>query len=168
MAAKKASAEEWAEYLALYQQLRDQLAREPWFADGWETRFDYLNRENPRGVWLQLVRKTWFDGAIHLETWINNSLLQSQEIPVVLHVETSIPKHGISRNDFTKRFLEQVGDQIASWPGYTVKPNYAMEPFNTRVRFTKETLVPVLKAEFSRLQQLGDTIDATIEAVRRS
>jgi hypothetical protein len=165
--AKKATPEEWAEYLTLYQSLAEQLAREPWFAAGWETRFDYLNPESPRGVWLQLVRKHWFDGAIHLETWIGNPALQSGQTPVVLHVETSIPNHGLSRNDFSKRLLEQVGEQVESWPGYTVKPNYAMEPFNVRVPFTKETLVPALKAAFSRLQQLGDVIDQTIEAVKR-
>jgi hypothetical protein len=167
VAAKKASAEEWADYLALYRKLSEQLAREAWFANGWETRFDYLDRNNPRGVWLQLVRKNWFDGAIHLETWINNSVLQSGTTPVVLHIETSIPNHGISRNDFSKRFLEQAGDTVQSWPGYTVKPNYAMEPISTRVPFTKETLVAALKAEFTRLQQLGDIIDQTIEAVKR-
>jgi hypothetical protein len=167
MATRKATAVEWAEYLALYQHLSEQLAREPWFANGWQTHFDYLDRDNPRGVWLQLVRKSWFDGAIHLETWVNNSALQSQQTPVVLHVETSIPKHGISRNDFAKRFLEQVGEQIQGWSGYVIKPNYAMEPLNTRVPFTKETLVPALKTEFSRLQQLGDVIDQSIADVRR-
>jgi hypothetical protein len=42
-----------------------------------------------------------------------------------------------------------------------------MEPISTRVPFSKETLVAALKAEFSRLQQLGDVIDATIDAVKR-
>jgi hypothetical protein len=42
-----------------------------------------------------------------------------------------------------------------------------MEPFNTRVPFTKETLVPALAAELTKLQQLGDAIDQTIEAVKR-
>ena len=84
----------------------------------------------------------------------------------MLRVETSIPKHGLSRNDFTRAFLERCGDLIRSWPGYTVKPNYAMEPFSTRVRFTKETLAAVLEAEFRRLQHLGTAIDETIEEVR--
>src|SRR6266581_2636231 len=114
MAARKASAEEWAEYLALYQQLSEQLARQPWFAGGWETRFDYLNRDNPRGVWLQLVRQKWFDGAIHLETWINNTVLQNEAAPVVLHVETSMAKHGLSRNDFSRLFLERSGARRAA------------------------------------------------------
>jgi hypothetical protein len=89
---KKLDAEEWAEYLGLYGTLSENLAREEWFANDWQTHFDYLNRENPRGAWFQLVRKNWFDGAIHLETWINNSTLQSGTTPLVLHVETSIPK----------------------------------------------------------------------------
>ena len=92
MAPRKAGPEEWKAYLAIYQELSERLARQPWFSDGWETRFDYLNREDPRGVWLQLVRKNWFDGALHLETWINNSVLQNGSTPLVLHVETSIPK----------------------------------------------------------------------------
>ena len=167
MAAKKASADEWTEYLALYQALSDRLARQPWFAGGWETRFEYLNRENPRGVWMQLVRPTWFDGAIHLETWINNSVLENQATPVVLHVETSMAKHGLSRNDFARLLLERSGDLIQSWNGYVVKPNYAMEPFSTRLPFTKETLVPALESEFGRLQQLGTVIDETIDAAKR-
>jgi hypothetical protein len=36
--AGKPSAEEWAEYLALYKELSERLAREPWFGEGWETR----------------------------------------------------------------------------------------------------------------------------------
>ncbi len=167
MATRKASAEEWAEYLALYQTLSDRLARQEWFAGGWETRFDYLNRESPRGVWLQLVRQNWFDGAIHLETWVNNSVLESKATPVVLHVETSMAKHGISRNDFTRLFLERSGALIQSWDGYLIKPHYAMEPFSTRLAFTKETLVPALESEFTRLQQLGTAIDETIDAVKR-
>jgi hypothetical protein len=167
MATRKLSVEEWQVYLTIYQELSDQLARQPWFAGGWETRFNYLNRENPRGVWLQLVRQSWFDGAIHLETWINNSVLDSKTVPIVLHVETSIPKHGISRNEFSKLFLERSGDLIGSWPGYTVKPNYAMEPFNTRVPFTQETLSSVLENELSRVQQLGAVIDQTIQDVKR-
>lgn len=167
MAAQKATAEEWAEYLELYQKLSDRLARQPWFTGGWEARFDYLNRDNPRGVWLQLVRPTWFDGAIHLETWLMNSVLQNKTAPVVLHVETSMAKHGLNRNDFSRLFLERSGDLIQGWDGYTVKPHYAMEPFSARVPFTRETLVSVLEAEFSRLQQLGLTIDQTIEEVRR-
>jgi hypothetical protein len=167
MAARKASPEEWQVYLAIYQEVSDRLARQPWFSDGWETRFNYLNRENPRGVWLQLIRKHWFDGALHLETWINNTVLQNGATPVVLHVETSIPRDGINRNDFSKRFLERSGELIQSWDGYEIKPNYAMEPFSTRLPFTKATLAAVLEAEFARLQQLGTVIDATIEEVRR-
>lgn len=167
MAAKKLTGEEWAEYLALYGKLREQLAREAWFADDWETRLDYLNREAPRGVWLQLVRKSWFDGAIHLETWLNNAVLERQATPVVLHIETSIPQHGISRNDFSRLFLERHGARIQSWPGYQLKPNYALEPFNIQLPFTKQTLASALAAEFSRLQQLGPEIDRTIQEVKR-
>ena len=167
METRNAGPEEWQEYLAIYQELSDQLARQPWFTEGWETRFDYLNQENPRGVWLQLVRKNWFDGALHLETWINNSVLQNGTTPVVLHVETSIPKHGISRNDFSKRFLERSGELIQSWDSYQIKPNYAMEPFSTRLPFTKESLAAGLETEFTRLQSLGEVIDETIEEVRR-
>ena len=167
MAARKAGPEEWKQYLAIYQELSERLARQPWFADGWETRFDYLNRENPRGVWLQLVRKSWFDGAIHLETWVNNSVLESKATPVVLHVETSIPKHGISRNDFSKRLLERSGELIQRWEGYQIKPHYAMEPFSTRLPCTHETLAAGLEAEFARLQQLGSVIDDTIDEVKR-
>ena len=76
-------------------------------------------------------------------------------------------KHGISRNDFSRLFLERSGDLIQSWNGYTIKPSYAMEPFNTRVPFTKATLVPALESEFARLQQLGSVIDETIDAVKR-
>ena len=39
--------------------------------------------------------------------------------------------------------------------------------FNSRLPFTKETLVPVLAAEFARVQQLGSVIDQTIADVRR-
>ena len=53
--------------------------------------------------------------------------------PVVLHVETSMAKHGLSRNDFSRLFLERSGDLIQSWNGYTLKPHYAMEPFSTRL-----------------------------------
>jgi hypothetical protein len=103
-----------------------------------------------------------------LETWLNNSTLQSGTTPLVLHVETSIPKHGISRNDFSRRLLEKRGDVIQSWEGYQIKPNYAMEPFSTRIPFTRETLVPALASELARLQQLGDVIDETIAEVKRS
>lgn len=118
-------------------------------------------------MWLQLVREKWFDGAIHLETWINNSVLQNKAVPVVLHVETSMAKHGLSRNDFSRLFLERSGGLIQSWDGYIIKPNYAMEPFNTRLPFSTDTLVCVLETELSRLQQLGTVIDETIDAVKR-
>jgi hypothetical protein len=165
--AKKLSADEWAEYLALYNELSERLAREPWFAEGWETRFDYLDQENPRGVWLQLVRPNWFDGAIRLETWINNPVLERKTMPLVLHVETSIPKHGLSRNDFSRLFLERSGALIQSWPGYAIQPTYAMEPFNVGIPFTKETLVPALATEIDRVQQLGAVTDGSIEDAKR-
>jgi hypothetical protein len=167
MAKQKLSAGEWAAYLALYKEVSERLAREPWFKEGWETRFDYLDKENPRGVWLQLVRQNWFDGAIHLETWINNAVLERKTMPLVLHVETSIPKDGISRNDFSRLFLERSGGLIQSWEGYAIKPNYAMEPFSVPIPFTKETLVSALASELARVQQLGPVIDQTIEDTKR-
>jgi hypothetical protein len=85
----------------------------------------------------------------------------------VLHVETSKERHGLSRNDFSKLFLERCGSEIQSWPGYTLKPNYAIEPFNVQLACTRESLVPVLEAELERLQQLGSVIDQTIQDVRK-
>src|SRR5579872_6051466 len=102
MATKKATLQEWTDYLALYKELSDSLAQQPWFAEGWETRYDYLNRDDPGGVWLRLIKKHWFDGAVHLETWINNPILERRAIPIVLHIETSKEKHGLSRNEFSK------------------------------------------------------------------
>jgi hypothetical protein len=163
--AKKLSAEAWAEYLALYEEVSQNLAKQDWFANGWQTHYDYLNKDNPSGVWFQLVRKNWFDAAIHLETWLRNSNLESGTFTLALHVETSKDKHGISRKDFSKRFLEQVGDRIESWDGYSIKPKHAMEPFKTELSFTKNTLAAVLAQELERLQTLGDVIDETIVAV---
>jgi hypothetical protein len=161
------SSQDWSEYLALFEQVGQRLSKKPWFADGWETRVDFLNRANPTGVWMQLVRKNWFDGAIHLETWVRKSVLERGTLTLALHIETSIPKHGLSRNDFTRLFLERCGDLIGTWPGYTVKPNYAMEPFSTQIPFTRETLVPNLEAELERVHELGPAIDAVIAAVKR-
>ncbi len=73
----------------------------------------------------------------------------------------------MSRNDFSKLFLERCGSEIQSWPGYTLKPNYAIEPFNVQLACTRESLVPVLEAELERLQQLGSVIDQTIQDVRK-
>ena len=42
-----------------------------------------------------------------------------------------------------------------------------MEPFSTRVPFTRETLVSALETELSRLHQLGTVIDQTIDDVKR-
>jgi hypothetical protein len=165
--AKKLTAEEWGDYLALYEQVSQRLAKQDWFAPDWQTHYDYLNKENPSGVWFQLVRRNWFDAAIHLETALRNSNLESGTFALALHIETSKDKHGISRNDFSKRFLEQVGDRIESWNGYTIKPNYAMEPFKTELSFTRDTLAAVLTQELERLQTLGDIIDETIAAVRK-
>src|SRR5438105_12654627 len=167
MPEKSSQVQNWSEYLTLFQQLSERLSGKPWFGDGWETRLDYLNRANPTGAWMQLVRENWFDGAIHLETWVRKSVLERGTLTLALHVETSIPKHGLSRNDFTRLFLEQCGDPIRSWPGYTLKPNYAMDPFSAQIPFTRETLVPNLEAEFERVRQLGPAIDAVIAAVRR-
>ncbi len=164
---KKLSADEWKEYLALYGQVSKHLAGQPWFGRNWETYYDFLNKDNPSGVWFQLVRKNWFDAAIHLETWLRNSNLESGTFVLALHIETSKDKHGISRNDFSKRFLEQAGEQIQSWDGYTLKPNYAMEPFKVELSFTRDSLVEVLSRELERLQTLGDVVDETITAVKK-
>jgi hypothetical protein len=165
--AKKLSAADWADYLALYQQLNDRLGAQTWFSQGnWQIHFDYLNKENPSGVWLQLVRKNWFDAALHIETWLRNAQVESCTLTVALHIETSKEKHGISRNDFSKRLLEKEGVRIAGWPGYQINPSYAMEPLKAQVAFTRESLVDVLERELTRLQTLGDTIDETIAAVR--
>ncbi len=167
MASRKVGADAWAEYLALYKTLSDNLARKSWFTEDWQTVYDYLNRDNPGGVWFQLIKKHWFDGNIHIETWVNNPILERKAVPLVLHIETSKEKDGLSRNDFSKLFLARYGDQIQSWPGYALKPNYALEPFNVQLTFTSETLVSVLETELDRIQQLGPAIDQTIQEVRK-
>lgn len=167
MAMRKVGMDAWAEYLALFTQLSEKLSDKPWFREDWQTVVDYLNRENPSGVWFQLIKKHWFDGAIHIETAINNSALQRNTLSLVLHIETSKERHGLSRNDFSRLFLERCGSQIESWPGYSLKPNYAMEPFNVQLAFTGDTLVPIFERELERLQQLGSAIDKTIQDVRK-
>lgn len=167
MAAKKAGPEEWALYPDLYMELSDRLREKPWFAEGWQTAYSYLNADNPGGVQFRLIKENWFDGAVHFETWVTNAHLERRSCPLVLHIETSKENDGLSRNDFTRVFLARHGAEIQSWPGYTIKPNYALEPFNVRLAFTMDTLVPVLEAELERLRRLVPAIDRTIEETRK-
>ncbi|HET6382116.1 MAG TPA: hypothetical protein VFJ58_01890 [Armatimonadota bacterium] len=167
MPPKKLSPEQWGEYLKLYEDVSAELQKKPWFEEDWQTRKNYLNKSNPSGAWMQLIRDNWFDGNIHIETWLRNSNLDEQRFPLVLHIETSIPKHGLSRNDFTRVFLERARGIVESWDGYVIKPDYAMEPISARVPFTKETLVPALVGELERFQTLGTLIDQTIKEVKR-
>ncbi|MCA1595135.1 MAG: hypothetical protein LC772_01735 [Chloroflexi bacterium] len=167
MAAKKLKPEDWAAYLALYREVDGRLRVLPWFVDGWETKIDYLNPEKPRGAWMDLIRADWFDGAIHLETWVNQGRLEIGTSPVVLHFETVKDKHGVNRNGLAAYLLERKGTEIREWEGYTVRADYSQEPVRTTVPCSRETLVESLEREFTRLHTLGAVIDEAIAAQRK-
>jgi hypothetical protein len=168
MAAKKLTKAEWEEYLAQFNVVCERLEAQAWFAEGgWQTVGDLLgDKENPRGVWMGLIKPHWFNGNLHIETWLNQSVLEAKALPVVLHVETSEARDGVNRNRFSKLFLERAQATVEGWDGWTVKPTYAQEPISTRAPFTKETLPEVLERELTHLQTLGAIIDQTIDDTR--
>jgi len=166
MAAKKLKPEEWAAYLELYSEVNRRLRAQLWFADGWETKIDYLNPDKPRGVWMDLIRKDWFDGAIHLESWVNQGRLEIGTSPVALHFETVKDRHGVNRNALAAYLLERKGQEVREWEGYTVRSDYSQEPIRTTVACNRETLVENLEREFVRLHTLGAVIDEAIAAQR--
>ena len=154
----------WEEYLSLFQEAGQQLSQTQWFRESWEIHTGYMiNGETPRGVAFRLAKPEWFDGAIHLESWLSNADLKRGTVPVALHVETSHGKTGLNKNQFVKLLLEQSADLIRSWEGYAVKEKYAAEPLRRNVPFDKTNLVPQMVAEYNQLQQLERIINRIIK-----
>ena len=155
------TAEEWIDYLRFYEELYARLQKKSWFHDGWRVQFRHVPAGN-RVIFI-LTKDAWCEGDIHFKTRLTNTDLQKGLVRVGLHVETSIPKHGINRIIFDNLLLERSGDIIQRWDGYVVKPTHYQKPFHTWIPFTRSTLVSGLEEEFSRVQQLGPIIDAAIQ-----
>ena len=155
------SAEEWRHYAALYDELYARLREKSWFTEGWKVECRHVPAGNR--VIFVLTKYQWCEGAIHFKTRLTNSDLQKGLTRVGLHVETSIPKHGINRVLFCNILLEQSGAEIQKWEGYVIKPLHHQKPFYTWIPFTTDTLVSGLVAEFSRLHKLAQAIELAIK-----
>lgn len=171
MAEQKLTRADWQEWLKRFDALDRKLRREAWFAADWDTYYDgRFESDSPRIIYL-LFRKHWIPGLIqgvpypaliYFKTRMTHSDLAAGTIRVGLHVETNQQDHAINRAAFLEALMALGGDVMKSWPGYELKPRNFNRPFNTRVRFTAETLIDVVEAEFARLQTLGDDVDAAI------
>ena len=158
------TAEEWMDYVSSYEELSARLQKKSWFQSGWRVQFRYVPAGN-RVIFI-LTKDAWCEGAIHFKTRLTNTDLKKGLVRIGLHVETSIPKHGLNRITFDTLFLERSEAMIQKWDGYVVKRTHYQKPFHTWIPFTQSTLVAGLEEEFSRVQQLGPFIEEAIEGAK--
>jgi hypothetical protein len=160
------TADEWAPYLKLLEELHGRLEMQPWFKKDWKVICSHVPAGN-RVIFI-LTKDKWCDGAIYFKTRLTNSDLKKGLVRVGLHVETSLSKDGIHRIVFDEYLLKHSGAKILSWEGHVINSAHHQKPFHIWIPFTGITLVSSLEDEFSRLQQLGPVIDQAINAAKPS
>jgi len=159
----KATQEDWASYLALYESLNGRLQNTDWFGDGWETEFRFIDQDSPRVIFL-LRKPQWCSGHIYFKTRLTNADLLNQTTRVGLHVETSLQEDGINRVKFDNHLLMWGSEWIQGLDGYIIKPTHYQEPLHTYIPFTPATLVLSLFEEFTKLHNIAPIIDRAIVA----
>jgi len=157
--------EDWKPYLHLFEELLERIEKKPWYADGWKAQCRHIPVGNR--VIFTLSKDSWCGGAIYFKTRLTNADLEKGSLRIGLHVETSIPEHGINRIVFGKFLLDKSESLMQTWHGYIVKPAHHQKPLHTTIALSKSTLVSRLDEEFSRLQSLGPDIEQAIEAAKR-
>lgn len=166
MAEQLQTMEDWSPYLQLFEELRERIEKQPWYADGWEAQCRHIPVGNR--VIFTLTKVGWFGGAIYFKTRITNADLAREVLRVGLHVETSLQEHGMNRVVFGKFLLEKSSPLLQTWKGYVVKPAHYQKPLHTTIALSKSTLVAALEEEFSRIQSLCPYIEEAILAAKQA
>lgn len=106
---------------------------------------------------LRVYQAHWFDGQVHIESWVTNADLERKSLPVAFHFEAPKEKTGIKRTAFNERLIESAGAQMNGWEGYKLSPK-SDQTFIRKIAFS-DRLLADMKAEYCRIAALAPLID---------
>jgi len=158
----------------VFSQVVERLAQNAWFEKDWlhsVHQFPPLPKPADCAT-LHVYRAGWFNDdrqGIHFETFLGPKEWKKQVIPVMMHIFHCdlIPGTSIKRRAVATPFVDEVFDQVSSWPGYVFRAGkYGAHPFTCSVEFEFKTIVDQLETEFSRLcLNLGPSMDRTLNSL---
>ncbi|MEM7117258.1 MAG: DinB family protein [Chloroflexota bacterium] len=159
MASIKPSAGEiFNHYSTAINKCRKELIAQPWFGGDWWVNVAFGNR----GFLFQLSKTSWHNHngkGIHFEFWLDAHEHESKLLPIVLHFEADVP----ARKAVGRRWKTAVSHLKANFPDYQINHNAICDKMQKEVKFSKSGLHKIVVQEFSRLQELGSTIDAVLQ-----
>jgi hypothetical protein len=137
------------------------LTSQPWFSDHWFI----IKGLYARGIGFQMAKTHWYNHegqGVHLETWIDEEVIQKKEIAVVMHVEPELP----NRRKFKAAFWKRAKSKIQQWDGYEIREENLMELWKKRLPFVKSKMAEVLASGFEKIRVLGEDIDAVLKEAK--
>lgn len=151
--------------LALLKTLEAELRRQTWFGPDWKILTAlWPDDVQPTCAMFQLFKSGWFNDdtcGIHIETWLTDAPVEEQKIPVLMHVlhKKTFPG-GQDANAVSKPLVHDpdVQKMVKGWKGYKLG-NGGMTPFRANKKFTEDTVVGGLAAEFGKVQEIGWYVD---------
>jgi hypothetical protein len=152
-------------YYSVLGKLKMRLQNEKAYTSDWDSRVFNFPEDVPTMAAFTLFKRNWLNdvsSGVHFESWFGNADIERQAFPIALHVEATKADTGLVRGVFTRHIVDQAGDKIASWDGYTVSPK-SYQLFIARLPFSKERLVDEMLAEFLKVMELHDLIDQAMQ-----
>jgi hypothetical protein len=144
-----------------FEELAMRLAAEPWWRDGWTSRAGRFEE----GIYFQLYKPGWHNEnlmGVHLETWVTIDGMATMSLPVVLHVEPETPE----RERFNALLVARASSVMAGWPGRVVPiEEDPTERYVVRLPLSLPDLSDRLAAEFRRMGEIGEMVDATLKSL---
>jgi hypothetical protein len=146
-----------------------QIRRAKWFNKDWTLRATEPDDGRSHWAGIQLAKKNWFneDGlGIHIETWVSEKEMPSNQLPFVLHVlhQKTFPGTDKTTRDFMKlwRELPEPNELIASWPGYKTG---RIKPLGGKRKYDLENIPSTIVEEFTRLHVLDVYVDQVLSEI---
>ncbi len=146
----------------------ERLSQNAWFATGWLYSVHQFPAEPspPDCATLHVFKQNWFNDerqGIHFETFLGPKEWKKQVIPVMMHIFHTdlIPGTSVKRRAVATPFVDEVFDEVSSWPNYLFRVGkYGAHPFTCSVKFEFDSLAQQLENEFSRMcLELGPVMD---------
>ena len=142
------------------------LKKEPWFKkEGWVVRSGDFPPNDPDCVSINIFKKHWFEGRIHIETYFGyrGTYLKKSYVTVHISYEPVITRTTINRIKISKPFSAKAIPIVKKWQGYTISAGkYGKQPFTFKL-VAGPDMVAIIHKEISRIcRELGGIMDEAI------
>jgi hypothetical protein len=150
------------------------LSKKPWFKkDKWIISVHaFPNEKNAEGVTFHIFKKHWWNEdkqGVHIESYLDLNLKKQKKTYLTIHLLHSdlIPGTKLKRIAFSKPFIDEVYDEVSSWPGYDFRVGkYGQQPFTKFLDATDLKFEKNLEIEIERMcKKLGPVLDENIKSI---